>query len=62
MSNEAFGNCKTVDPDLPLSADGVTYHLTAKSADLADRMILVGDPGRVAVVAKYFDKDSITYE
>lgn len=62
MSNEAFGKARDVDPDLPLSPEGSTYHLSCTSKDLADRIILVGDPGRVKVVAKYFDKGSITFE
>lgn len=61
MTNCAFGLERGVDPELPLSPDGVTYHLTARSGDLADRILLVGDPGRVAVVAEHLDKGSITY-
>ncbi|KAG8345611.1 putative Phosphorylase superfamily [Trypanosoma vivax] len=53
---EAYEN-----PDLPLTPEGTTYHLNCKSADLADRIILVGDPGRVEVVASFFDKDSIRF-
>eukprot|EP00796_Vickermania_ingenoplastis_P009543 gene9544-6700_t len=62
MSNKAFGAAHDVDPDLPISPDGTTYHLTATSKDLADRIILVGDPGRVKMVAGYLDKGSITFE
>lgn len=62
MTNTAFGTALDVDPDLPLSPDGTTYHLISKAADLADRIILVGDPGRVKLVATYFDKGSISYE
>lgn len=62
MSNNAFGKATNVDPDLPLSPDGTTYHLTCKSNQLADRIILVGDPGRVKTVAEYLDAGSITYE
>lgn len=62
MSNKAFGTAKDVDPDLPLSPEGSTYHLSCTSKDLAERIILVGDPGRVKVVADYFDKGSISFE
>lgn len=61
MSNSAFSSSAKVDPDLPLSADGCTYHITCKTANLADRIILVGDPGRVQTVADYFDDGSISY-
>lgn len=62
MSNNAFGTAENIDPNLPLSEDGMTYHLTCKSGDLADRIVLVGDPARVKTVASYFDKGSITFE
>lgn len=62
MSNETFGKATNVDPDLPLSPEGSTYHLSCTSKNLADHIILVGDPGRVKVVAEYFDKGSITFE
>ncbi|KEG10931.1 nucleoside phosphorylase [Trypanosoma grayi] len=61
MSNSAFGNDTKVDPNLPVTADGVTYHLSCKSSDLADRVILVGDPGRVKYVAEFFDAGSIRF-
>ncbi|GET86568.1 nucleoside phosphorylase-like protein [Leishmania tarentolae] len=58
-------DCKfpgNVDPDLPLTAEGVTYHVACSSKCLADRLILVGDPGRVKMVGTYLDRDSIVYE
>ncbi|CUG90896.1 nucleoside phosphorylase, putative [Bodo saltans] len=54
----AAGSC---DPDLPMTPDGVIYHLACKSSQLADKIVLVGDPGRVEVVAAQFDKNSITF-
>lgn len=50
-----------VDPDLPMTPDGVIYHLACKKADIADKFILVGDPGRVPIVAERFDKGSIEF-
>jgi uridine phosphorylase len=44
-----------------MTPDGVIYHLACKSSQLADKVILVGDPGRVEVVAAQFDKNSITF-
>ncbi len=37
--------------DLPLLPDGKVYHLHLKTQDLAPNIILVGDPGRVPVIA-----------
>ncbi len=48
--------------ELIINADGSIFHLHAKPEQLADNVILVGDPGRVALVASFFDKDSIECE
>lgn len=62
MSHTGFGASGDVDPDLPLTAEGLTYHVTCTAENLADRIVLVGDPGRVKMVGTYLDKDSIHYE
>lgn len=41
--------------DLILNPDGSIYHLHLKPGDIADQVILVGDPGRVAQVSSHFD-------
>ncbi len=41
--------------ELIINGDGSIFHLHLKSGQLADNIILVGDPGRVALVAAYFD-------
>jgi len=41
--------------ELIVNADGSIFHLHLKPEQLADKIILVGDPGRVALVAAYFD-------
>lgn len=43
--------------ELILQPDGRVYHLNVKDADIADRVILVGDPARVDMVATHFDND-----
>ncbi len=43
------------DSELILNADGSVYHLNLHPAELADTVIVVGDPGRVATISKYFD-------
>lgn len=44
------------DADLPMTIDGRIYHLNLKPEELADTIITVGDPARVARVSRYFDK------
>lgn len=38
-----------------INSDGTVFHLHLHPAQLADRVILVGDPGRVNTVASHFD-------
>jgi uridine phosphorylase len=35
--------------------EGAVYHLGLRPEQLADKIITVGDPGRVAAISKYFD-------
>ena len=41
--------------ELIINEDGSIFHLHLKPEQLADKVILVGDPGRVALVASHFD-------
>ena len=41
--------------ELIINEDGSIFHLHLKPENLADKVILVGDPGRVALVASHFD-------
>ena len=41
--------------ELILNDDGSVFHLHLRPEQLADKVILVGDPGRVATVAAHFD-------
>lgn len=43
------------DTDLILNADGSVYHLSLRPDQLADTILAVGDPGRVAEVSRYFN-------
>lgn len=43
------------ETDLIVNADGSVYHLNLQPGDVADTVITVGDPDRVAEVSKYFD-------
>jgi uridine phosphorylase len=51
-----INNMKHFPPsELIINSDGSIFHLHLKPEQLADNVILVGDPGRVALVAAYFD-------
>ena len=42
--------------ELIINEDGSIFHLHVRPEQLADRVILVGDPGRVQTVAAHFDR------
>lgn len=44
------------ESELIINPDGSVFHLHLKPEQLADRVILVGDPGRVPTVAAHFDE------
>lgn len=41
--------------EMPINADGSAFHLHLKPEQLADRIIMVGDPARVSTIGSYFD-------
>ncbi|MEC5395583.1 nucleoside phosphorylase [Bergeyella sp. RCAD1439] len=45
--------------ELVLNEDGSVYHLNLLPEDIAEKIILVGDPDRVPKVSQYFDKIEI---
>ena len=46
--------------ELIINPDGTVFHLHLHPSQLTDRVILVGDPGRVNMVASFFD--TVTFE
>jgi len=47
---------RIIPPDeLPINQDGSAFHLHLKPEQLADRVVMMGDPERVPVVAGFFD-------
>lgn len=46
---------KYAESELIINADGSVFHLHLSPQQLADRIILVGDPGRVKSVASHFE-------
>src|SRR5699024_9073850 len=43
------------ESELIITPSGAIYHLDVKPSEIANTIITVGDPGRVAQVSKYFD-------
>lgn len=43
------------ESELIINPDGSVFHLHVRPENLADKVILVGDPGRVELVASHFD-------
>ena len=44
------------ESELIINEDGSCFHLHLRPEQLADKVILVGDPGRVALVASHFEE------
>lgn len=49
-------NTAIPESQLVLNNEGTVYHIALHPEELADDVILVGDPGRVDMIASYFDK------
>ena len=47
---------KFKESQLIINSDGSIYHLKLHPENIADNVILVGDPGRVDTISSYFDK------
>jgi uridine phosphorylase len=50
------------ESELIINPDGSVFHLHLKPEQLADKVILVGDPGRVATVAAHFESKECEVE
>ena len=50
---------KLAASELVLNPDGSVYHLNLQPEDIAEKILLVGDPDRVPKVSQYFDKVEI---
>lgn len=51
MNNKTLGASELV-----ITKEGAIYHLNLRPEEMADTIITVGDPGRVAEVSRHFDK------
>lgn len=50
------------ESELIINSDGSVFHLHVRPENLADKVILVGDPGRVELVASHFDTKECNIE
>ena len=50
------------ESELIINGDGSIFHLNVNPEQLADKVILVGDPGRVSLVASHFDNQECDIE
>ncbi len=53
---------KIAESELLINEDGSCFHLHLRPEQLADKVILVGDPGRVALVASHFEEKECEVE
>ena len=47
---------RIAESELIINGDGSVFHLHLKPEELADNVILVGDPGRVDMVSEFFEE------
>ena len=57
MEKKYFAECELI-----INKDGSVFHLHVRPEQLADKVILVGDPGRVALVASHFEEKEMEVE
>ena len=53
---------RIAESELIINGDGSIFHLHIGPEDLADTVMLVGDPGRVDMVASFFDEIEVEYK
>ena len=56
LRNQSQEMSKIEESELIINDRGAVYHLDLLPEELASNIIVVGDPGRVKLVSKYFDK------
>ena len=48
--------------ELIINPDGSIFHLHLKPGEIADTILLVGDPGRADMIARFFDSIEVKKE
>lgn len=52
---------RIAESELIINDDGSVFHIHLRPEELADNVILVGDPGRVDMVSEYFEEKEFRY-
>lgn len=50
------------ESELIINDDGSVFHIHLKPEELADKVILVGDPGRVDMVGEFLEEKEFRHE
>ena len=53
---------RIAESELIINSDGSVFHLHIRPEELADNVILVGDPGRVDMIAEYLDEKEFRHQ
>ena len=53
---------RIAESELIINGDGSVFHIHLKPEELADNVILVGDPGRVDMIAEFLDEKEFRHE
>ena len=53
---------RIAESELIINGDGSVFHLHLRPEELADNVILVGDPGRVDMIAEYLDEREFRHQ
>ena len=62
MSNVNNSGMRIAESELIINPDGSVFHLHIKPDELADNVILVGDPGRVDMVSEYLEDKEFRHQ
>lgn len=60
MNTQAIGN--PLDTNFPKDGEGRTYHVGCKQNEIANRILLVGDPDRAKLLSTLLDKTTACFE
>lgn len=50
---------RIAESELIINPDGSIFHLHLKPGEISDKIILVGDPARVDLVASHFESEEV---
>lgn len=62
MSANDYNNMRIPESELIINSDGSAFHIHIKPEELADNVILVGDPGRVDMVSELLSDIEFRHE